>query len=65
MLYALLECPNRRCGEQYEGYGHAADLREIDCELCGARLEAVAFAEAPPDERMPSPGSAKVGRQAA
>lgn len=65
MLYALLECPDRRCGEQYEGYGQPADLREIDCELCGARLEPIAWAEPPPTERAPSPGERRVGRQAA
>ena len=65
MLYAHLECPDRSCGEQYEGYGHAADLRELDCELCGARLEAVAFAEAPSSAPPPEPNEARMARRAA
>ncbi len=51
MLYAILDCTGRGCDAQYEAWGEADQLEGLQCELCGAPLEAVAFADAEPRRR--------------
>lgn len=51
MLYAILECTDRRCDAQYEAWGEPDQLEGLHCELCGFELEAVAYAEAEESRR--------------
>jgi hypothetical protein len=46
VLYAILDCSDRRCDAQYEAWGEPEQLEGLQCELCGHELEAVAYAEA-------------------
>ena len=46
MLYAILECTGRRCDAQYEAWGEPDQLEDLSCELCGAGIEAIAYADA-------------------
>ena len=55
MLYAVLECSDRRCDAAYEAWGEPAELEALTCEDCGRRLEIVAFANADRDGVQPRP----------
>jgi hypothetical protein len=46
VLYAILDCTDRRCDAQYEAWGEPDQLEELQCELCGHEIVAVAYAEA-------------------
>jgi len=51
VLYAILECSDRRCDAQYEAWGEPDQLEGLTCELCGAGIEAVAYTDADEQRR--------------
>lgn len=53
MLYAVLECSDPDCDAAYEGWGEAAELESLACEVCRAPLEIIAFANADRDGVVP------------
>lgn len=53
MLYAVLECADRRCGAAYEAWGEPRELEALICEDCRRPLDIVAFANADRDGVQP------------
>jgi hypothetical protein len=51
VLYAILDCIDRSCDAQYEAWGEPDQLEGLTCELCGAAIEAVAYADADEQRR--------------
>jgi hypothetical protein len=46
VLYAILECSDRRCDAQYEAWGEREQLEGLVCEVCGSHIVPVAWADA-------------------